>query len=107
MKTSWIGGCCATRLIEGFPYDQNPYVLDHVVSFIRSEIDCLEAQNHEGGAHMIQVNITNHQSKCFGILEGLGFKLVNQYWNGRYADAGQGASLMSIYQLIVGEPYTR
>ena len=115
MLTSWIGGCCATRLIEGFPFDQNMSSRDIPISqweeficdFIRSEIVSLEAQNHKGGAHMIQVNVTNHQSNCFPILEGLGFKLVNQYWNGRYAEAGQGASLMHIYQLIVGEPYTR
>ena len=111
MRTSWIGGCCATRLIEGFPYNMNtrgtpiPQWEEFITSFIGSEIRNLTAQNHNGGAHMIQVNVTNHQSNCFPILESLGFKLVQQYWNGRYAEAGQGASLMHIYQLIVGDEY--
>ena len=113
MQISWIGGCCATRLIEGFPFDQNinsrgtlvPQWEDCIRNFIGWEIASLESQNHKGGAHMIQVNVTNHQSNCFPILEGLGFKLVNQYWNGRYANVGQGASLMHIYQLIVGDGY--
>jgi len=99
MMVDWIGYCCATRVIFDVGVSCTIEDQERVVNTIGQ----LKRENHSGGSHLVQLNLTHHQSRWFPFLESLGFTLVQKFYNGRYLRPSEGAALMHIWQLVVGD----